>query len=65
LRTHKAARGRSGDPFAALGNNFDLVGYLTVAFFIMSWMVSYLIYKAKGYDQIKVVAEPAKSGVTG
>jgi high-affinity nickel-transport protein len=41
---------------AALGDNFGLVGYSIVAFFIASWIVSYLLYKAKGYEKIEAIA---------
>jgi nickel/cobalt transporter (NiCoT) family protein len=41
---------------AALGDNFGLVGYAVVAFFIVSWIASYFFYKAKGYDRIEAVA---------
>ena len=39
---------------SALNGNFGLVGYSIVAFFIASWLVSYLHYKANGYDRIEV-----------
>jgi high-affinity nickel-transport protein len=39
---------------AALSENFSLVGYSIVAFFIVSWIASYLLYKARGYDRIEV-----------
>jgi high-affinity nickel-transport protein len=41
---------------AALANNFSLIGYAVVAFFIASWIVSFLLYKAQGYDRIEAVA---------
>ncbi len=41
---------------AALGDNFSLLGYSIVAFFVLSWIVSYLLYKAKGYDRIEAAA---------
>ena len=40
----------------ALGDNFGLVGYGIVAFFVASWAVSFLIYKAKGYDRLEHAA---------
>ncbi|MDE2373543.1 MAG: HoxN/HupN/NixA family nickel/cobalt transporter [Hyphomicrobiales bacterium] len=42
---------------AALGDNFGLAGYAIVAFFIASWGVSYLLYKAKGYDRIEAASQ--------
>ncbi len=38
---------------AALDDNFNLLGYSIVGFFIVSWVVSHLLYKAKGYDRIE------------
>jgi nickel/cobalt transporter (NiCoT) family protein len=39
---------------AALNENFGLIGYSIVAFFVASWIVSYLLYKASGYDRMDV-----------
>ena len=39
---------------SALNGNFGLVGYSIVAFFIASWLVSYLHYRANGYDRIEI-----------
>ncbi|MEJ2626560.1 MAG: hypothetical protein P8Z80_19260, partial [Pseudolabrys sp.] len=36
-----------------LSDNFGVVGYAIVAFFIASWVVSFLVYKAKGYDRLE------------
>jgi nickel/cobalt transporter (NiCoT) family protein len=38
----------------ALNDNFSLVGYSLVAFFLVCWIASYWRYKAKGYDRIQV-----------
>jgi high-affinity nickel-transport protein len=43
---------------AALSENFSVVGYLLVAFFIVCWIASYLLCKAKGYDRIQPSADP-------
>jgi nickel/cobalt transporter (NiCoT) family protein len=40
----------------ALANNFGILGYGIVAFFVASWVVSFLVYKAKRYDRIEVSA---------
>jgi high-affinity nickel-transport protein len=40
----------------ALNENFGLLGYGIVGFFIASWLVSFLIYRAKGYDRLEVSA---------
>jgi nickel/cobalt transporter (NiCoT) family protein len=39
---------------ALLTEHFGLVGYSIVAFFIVCWIVSYLIYKATGFDRLEV-----------
>jgi nickel/cobalt transporter (NiCoT) family protein len=39
---------------ATLSENFDLIGYSLVAFFIVCWIASYLRYKAKGYERTAV-----------
>ena len=36
-----------------LSDNFGVVGYAIVAFFIASWVVSFLVYKTKGYDSLE------------
>ena len=41
---------------AALRDNFGLLGYGIVAFFVVSWLVSHVVYKAKGYDQLETLA---------
>jgi high-affinity nickel-transport protein len=39
-----------------LNDNLATFGYAVVAIFILSWMVSVLIYRAKGYDTLQVDA---------
>jgi len=39
-----------------LSDNFGLLGYGIVGFFMASWLVSFLIYNTKGYDRIEVSA---------
>jgi len=45
---------------AVLTENFGVVGYSIVGFFIVCWVVSYLVYKASGYERI-AVREPEAS----
>jgi high-affinity nickel-transport protein len=33
-----------------LGGNFGVLGYCIVALFIASWLLSFLIYRARGYE---------------
>ncbi len=42
---------------ARLSENLGLVGYLLVAFFVVCWLVSYLLYKLSDYDEVRVSAE--------
>ncbi len=42
------------DTVGALGDNFGTLGYAIVALFIVSWVASFLIYRAKGYDKLEV-----------
>jgi high-affinity nickel-transport protein len=37
----------------AINDNFGVLGYLIVGIFLVSWLVSFLIYRAKGYDAIE------------
>jgi high-affinity nickel-transport protein len=37
----------------SLNDNFGLLGYLIVAIFLLAWLISYVIYRAKGYDRLE------------
>jgi len=41
---------------ATLNDNFGLVGYWIVAFFVASWLVSYAVYRIKNYDHVESAA---------
>ena len=43
---------------ARLSENLGLIGYLLVAFFVVCWLASFLLYKLGGYDEIRISAEP-------
>jgi nickel/cobalt transporter (NiCoT) family protein len=47
-----------GGPFwgaiGALNDNFGTIGYLIIAIFIVSWLMSVLIYRARGYDRLEL-----------
>jgi nickel/cobalt transporter (NiCoT) family protein len=51
-----ALQGPFWDTVAALGDNFGLIGYGIVALFVASWIVSWAIYRFKGYDRLDVAA---------
>ncbi len=38
----------------AINANFGILGYIIVGIFALSWLISFLIYRAKGYDEIEV-----------
>jgi high-affinity nickel-transport protein len=48
--------GRFWDAVARLNHNFGSIGYLIVGIFAFSWLVSFGIYRLKGYDELKVPA---------
>jgi high-affinity nickel-transport protein len=43
---------------AALSDNLGLVGYLLVAFFVICWLASYILYKFNGYGGTQIPAKP-------
>jgi high-affinity nickel-transport protein len=38
----------------ALNENFGVLGYLIIAIFMLSWMISVIVYRVQGYDDIEV-----------
>jgi hypothetical protein len=44
------------DAIGSLNDNFGVLGYGIIAVFALSWPVSVLIYRAKGYDGLDVEA---------
>jgi high-affinity nickel-transport protein len=38
----------------SLNDNFGVLGYAIVGIFIAAWLISYLIYRINGYDEIEV-----------
>jgi high-affinity nickel-transport protein len=40
----------------SLNDNFGVLGYLIVGIFILAWLVSYVVYRAKRYDKIEISA---------
>jgi len=43
---------------ARLSENFGLIGYLLVAFFVVCWLGSYLLYRLGNYGSIEISAQP-------
>ena len=46
------------DLMASLNEELEMIGYLIIAIFIGSWLLSMLIYRLKGYDKIEVQPRP-------
>jgi high-affinity nickel-transport protein len=42
------------DTVGEISGNFGILGYFIVGLFIVSWLVSFIIYRAKGYDKLEV-----------
>lgn len=58
IAEHTAAGGGFWDEVRNLNGHFGLIGYVIIGLFILSWAVSVLIYRLKGYDQL-TASEPA------
>jgi high-affinity nickel-transport protein len=56
---HFKIQGAVWDTIGTLNNNFGVVGFGIIAVFVMSWVVSILIYRMKRYDEIEVKTDPA------
>jgi nickel/cobalt transporter (NiCoT) family protein len=52
-----ADRGGFWGLISAMNGNFEVLGLFIVGVFVLSWVVSYGVYKAKGYDEIGAAAE--------
>jgi high-affinity nickel-transport protein len=46
--------GRFWDGIGSLNDNFGTIGYLIIGVFVVSWIISAIIYRAKGYDRLEV-----------
>jgi nickel/cobalt transporter (NiCoT) family protein len=44
------------DAIGSLNDNFGLLGYIIIGVFALSWLISVLIYRGKGYDKLDVQA---------
>jgi nickel/cobalt transporter (NiCoT) family protein len=42
----------------ALNSSFGTLGYLIIGFFVVSWVVSLVLYRLKGYDELEIEASP-------
>ncbi len=44
------------EAMAGINDNFGIVGYGIVGVFVGAWLMSYLVYRAKGYDALDIAA---------
>jgi high-affinity nickel-transport protein len=42
------------DAIGGLNDNFGTIGYVIIGIFILSWVISVVVYRAKRYDEIEV-----------
>ncbi|MBV8046890.1 MAG: HoxN/HupN/NixA family nickel/cobalt transporter [Paludibacterium sp.] len=45
------------DWIGALNDNFGTIGYLIIGIFALSWLLSIVIYKVKGFDKLEIQAQ--------
>ncbi|MDQ2865945.1 MAG: HoxN/HupN/NixA family nickel/cobalt transporter [Candidatus Eremiobacteraeota bacterium] len=55
--------GGAWDSISALSGQFGTLGFVIVGIFIVSWVVSTIVYKVKRYDDIDVVTAPPLADV--
>lgn len=48
-------KGPFWDFIGQLGDNFGLIGYFIISIFILSWIISTIVYQVKKYDDIEVI----------
>jgi len=44
------------DAIGGINDNLGLLGYFIVGLFVLCWLISFIIYRVKGYDRIEVTA---------
>jgi nickel/cobalt transporter (NiCoT) family protein len=47
-------RGPVWDAIGTLNDNFGVLGYVIIGIFVLSWVASVMIYRAKGFDALEV-----------
>ena len=52
-----ALKGAFWEAVVALNSEFGVLGTLIIAVFVVSWIVSVLVYRLKGYDRLDLAAE--------
>ncbi len=52
--------GRFWDGIGALNDNFNGLGFIIIAVFIVAWTASVIIYRYKGYDALEISTRSAE-----
>jgi len=63
LAAHLQLQGWFWDGITRLNNNFGALGYIVVGLFVVSWLVSVLIYKARRLDQVEVTSNQKRNAL--
>jgi len=45
------------DAVGALNDHFGMLGYIIIGIFVLSWVASIVIYRAKGFDELEVAPQ--------
>ena len=59
IGNHLNIHGVLWDLIGSLNNNFGVVGFGIIGVFVLSWIISLLIYRLNRYDEIEVNTDPA------
>jgi high-affinity nickel-transport protein len=46
-------KGRFWDAIGVLNDNFNNLGFIIIGVFILAWLISFIIYRVKGYDSLE------------
>ncbi len=56
---HLKGQGSGWSTIGALNGNLGLLGYMIMGVFVISWIISILIYRWNRFDEIEVTIDPA------
>ena len=51
---HLKIQGAIWDMIGSLNTNFGMIGFVIIGVFVVSWVVSIIIYRMNRYDEIEV-----------
>jgi high-affinity nickel-transport protein len=55
---HLKIHGPIWDSITSLNDSFGMIGFVIIGVFVMSWVISFFIYRLNRYDEIKLVSTP-------